>query len=219
MNNINSRLDSELFPVWESQYSADEAFARDGVIDETLFESATKKVLFIGKEPNNPTQDLWDYREWWKAELKYSFSTRIAEWAYGILNNFPDYDTIWKDGFYNAHQALMSIAFMNLKKSGGTGNSSLEEMCTYAERDRDLIIKEINLINPDIIILGLSWEKLINSVFNRDEMGWTNTGHGVWKGNYNGADVIVFYHPSARNAPPAAYYLLEKVIKSLKRIP
>ena len=88
---------NQLFDDWElaiPEYK--EKFVRDGIINERLFQTAPKKILFIMKEPNNPSQNPGDFREWWKDRIEYTFSYRIAEWSYGLLNNFPKFDDIWE---------------------------------------------------------------------------------------------------------------------------
>ena len=103
---------------------------------------------------------------------------------------------------------------MNLKKSGGGGVANQKEICKIAERDKDLILEQIDIIAPEIIVLGLSWGKLRNIIFENEVKEWESSSHGILLGKYKDSKVIDYYHPSARNAPPAAYYLLEKIINS-----
>src|SRR5690606_7892897 len=91
---------------------------RDGISSEEEFEDRTlkHKILYIMKEANNPegTSDD-DFRSWWMQGVKYTFSKRIAEWSYGILNGFPPFDDFKKDTLA-LENALQSIAHMNVKK-------------------------------------------------------------------------------------------------------
>lgn len=34
-------------------------FTKDGIINEQLYNETTPKILFIGKEPNNPEGNYW----------------------------------------------------------------------------------------------------------------------------------------------------------------
>ena len=152
-----TELLNDLFDRWENTIPEYQGkFVKDGIVDEQLFAFAQTKVLFIAKEPNNPNQDAGDFREWWRDEIAYTFSYRIAEWSYGLLNNFPQYDDIWANkGF--AHKAIQSIAFMNIKKSGGLGNSEYDRMLEHLEKNFDFLHQQIDIISPDIIITGTSW--------------------------------------------------------------
>jgi hypothetical protein len=120
-----------LFEEWESSVlDYHGKFVRDGVINETLYNDTTPKILFITKEPNDPSQEKGDFRKAWMDGIKYTFAYRIAEWSYGILNNFPEYDQIWKD-HTAPNNAIQQIAFMNIKKSGGGGSSEYHNMMTH----------------------------------------------------------------------------------------
>ena len=127
MNSKTELLDS-LFNEWErSKPEYQGKFVKDGIIDETLFTKAQPKIHFIAKEPNNPKQEPGDYRDDWKhiASTAYILAYRIAEWSYGLLNNFPPFDNIWKDKGYFVFDSIQSIAFMNIRKSGGSGGASM----------------------------------------------------------------------------------------------
>ena len=64
-------------------------FSRDGIIDGQEYNKQSCKLLFLAKETNNPDQPGFDFRAWWHEEVKYAFSHRICEWAYGFFNGFP----------------------------------------------------------------------------------------------------------------------------------
>ncbi|MFD2100125.1 hypothetical protein [Flagellimonas iocasae] len=203
---------NNLFDEWQLKIPEYRGkFIMDGINNEDLYSKAKTKVLFLTKEPNNPNQEAGDFREWWKEGLKYTFSHRLAEWSYGILNDFPEYEKIWidKDDYNNA---IFSIAFMNVKKVGGKGRSNYSEMEEHLLLNKDLLLRQIEIIQPNIIIMGLSWKKMRNLLFNN--VKWQNSGYNVSIGKYNNAKIIDFYHPSARNAAAASYSLLQNVIQS-----
>lgn len=206
---------NKLFDEWEQKVAEYKGkFVRDGIINEQLYQNAIPKVLFIAKEPNNPEQTAGDFREWWKDEIYYTFSYRLAEWSYGLLNNFPQFDDIWKHEGSSAQKAIQNIAFMNIKKNGGTGNSEYNRIMDHLKGNFDLLHRQINIISPDIIITGTSWNKLRDALF--PNIKWQLSGYGIFIGRYNNAKVIDFYHPSSRNAPAASYSLLQNIISSNK---
>lgn len=203
-----------LFEKWEKQIPEYKGkFVRDGIINEQLFNEATPKILFIGKEPNNPEGTIGDFREEWNLGVSYTFARRIAEWSYGIMNGFPEFDIISeKPG--SLEKSLKQIAFINIKKSGGKGNSEYNSMMDHAKKNTDLINEEIEIISPDIIITGTSWEELRNTIF--PNVKWEKSGYGIETGKIQDAKIIDFYHPSSRNAPAAAYSLLQNIFQSPK---
>ncbi|MEK0338438.1 MAG: hypothetical protein QQN41_13500, partial [Nitrosopumilus sp.] len=90
----NTNLD-KLFNEWIKRYPKYEnKFVSDGIIDEIQFNNTFPKLLFIAKEPNSPDQLSDDFREWWSGGVHDNFSYRICEWAFGLLNNFPDLNKI-----------------------------------------------------------------------------------------------------------------------------
>jgi hypothetical protein len=203
-----------LFQKWEEQVPEYIGhFVKDGIIDEELFRNTNPKILFITKEPNNPKKDAHDFRVWWNTELKYAFSLRTSEWTYGILNRFPPYDII-KRSDKDRFEAIHKIAFMNVKKIGGGSLSEYENIINSVKQDFIFIHKEIEIIDPDIIILGLSWKEVRTEVFPDLKDKWQESGYDIAIARFNKAKVIDFYHPSSRNAPAASYSLLQNVINS-----
>ena len=200
---------NNLFNRWEKKYK--NGFKRDGIVDEYLFTKTKTKVLYITKEPNDPKQSAGDYREWWKEGVKYSFSHRISEWSYGILNDFPQYDEI-RNNTKLINECILKIAFMNIKKSGGGGGSKYDEIMDHLKMNFNFLHQEIQIINPDIIITGLTWKETRQALF--PKVIWKNSGFAVAIGRYKNAKVIDFYHPSSRTAPSASYSLLQNIVKS-----
>lgn len=205
---------SELFIHWKSE-SPDyrEQFITDGIVDEENYNSATPKVLFIAKEPNDQTNDSWDYFDLLLnyKEFRYPFLYRLAEWSYGVFNDFPPIEELWEDE-KRLYKVFNKIAFMNVKKSGGNGTSDPEIINDHIKNNLNFLLKEIEIINPEIIITCLSWENSVNILF--PDATWSSSGYNIRIGRFKQAKVIDFYHPSSRNAPAAVYSLLQNVINS-----
>ena len=89
----------KLFTQWkqEIEHFQTEAFFEDGIINEERYEcnEPGKKVLFIAKEPNaKDRKSGGSFVEEWDTDAPptYNFAQRLAEWAYGIINDFPPYE-------------------------------------------------------------------------------------------------------------------------------
>lgn len=203
---------NSLFEQWERRnpdYHG--VFVKDGIIDEVLFDEAKHKILFIAKEKNDLSQRPGDFREWWSQELMYTFTIRISEWSFGILNNFPCYDQV-RRSVPLKFEALHQIAFMNVKKSGGRGLSEYDRITSHIKLNLDFIHEEIRIIDPDIIILGVSWKEIRTQLF--PEIEWKESGYDIAVSRFNNSKVIDFYHPSSRNSGSASYCLLQNIINS-----
>ena len=219
---------NKLFEEWKMTSSHQNFFA-DGIINENEFKKSSQKVLILTKEPNYPpeevkTESKHDYRSWWSNEdgLYDRFTYRVAEWAHGILNEFPKYDDIWPVTAKNKYdcsrvlKALASIAFVNIKKSGGKGSSNQADINQYLKDHKDLILRQIEIIQPDIIVQGLTWDSTVKGLYG--ELNWHKTGYTIEVARFRykkiNAKIIDFYHPSTRSSAAALYCLLEKVYES-----
>lgn len=202
-----------LFDEWEQTvFEYKDKFVRDGINNEQLYDNASPKILFITKEPNNPKQEAGDFREWWKDGIASTFSHRLAEWSYGLLNNFPEFDEIRKDK--QPLNSIQQVAFMNIKKSGGSGNAEYQRMIDHVKFNFDFLHRQIEIISPDIIITGTSWNELRDGLFPNVE--WKSSGYDIEIGKFKNVKVIDFYHPSSRTPPAASYSLLQNIILSDK---
>lgn len=212
MSTKNEQLDS-LFTRWINVQNSSQLL-KDGIVNEPKYDIAKHKLLFIEKESNDSTEQSWDYRTWWRDELlKYRFTYRIAEWAHGILNDFEGYERIWENNQKEAREAINQIAFMNIKKSGGGGNADYEIMMEAAKVNLDNIHRQIDIIDPEMIITGFTWGELRELVF--PKVNWDKV-YDVPIGKYNNAVVIDFYHPSAPVPASAFYSLLKNIVQSEK---
>lgn len=207
----NDQLD-ELFIRWEKEYPPYlNHLKRDGINDEDLYrkqKTNANAVLFIAKEPNDICQSAGDFRKWWKEPLSFSFSQRLAEWAYGCVNDFP----IYKDAVKNRDQGLQSVAFMNLKKSGAGGTSDNKALWEVIDATHRLLLEEIMIIDPDIIIGSFTYAQAWEHLFGK--LNWVRSGYDIRIARWNNIRIIEYYHPSNRFPKAMNYALLEKVYKS-----
>jgi hypothetical protein len=206
------------FAKWRQQTRiARDKFHPDGIVDEAAYNKAKVKLCFLMKEPNNDGQGF-DFRTWWSTEIKHQFTRRLSEWAAGVQNGFPPYDSIHKSPFErHRHPALRASALVNVKKSGGKGSSEYHSFmhalgATEKQQDvvAELVREELRIIDPHVVVLGLSWQGLRQRLF--PDVKWKPSGYDVEIGEWEGRTLIDFYDPSARTAPAAAYCLLEKVM-------
>ena len=131
-------------------------FCEDGIIDEETYDKEQRKVLFLTNEPNideylsdnteiigGRIQSFVEYYDNEHDDWRGKMRERICGLYQAITNDFSK----------PMHKYARSFAFMNLNKRGGgnvIGDGS--HLKKYCELYSDFILKEIEIINPDIII-------------------------------------------------------------------
>lgn len=176
ISNINN-LD-ELFIAWKEFQTNDglynvfnkyckniapTAFAGDGIVDNVIFQKTGYKVLYILNESNadayvdiTSDQSKWsfdsNFRDFAKSGEKWKPSyllTKICEMQRIILQNELGVKI-------NIQQSALAFAVMNLNKRGGgkqiSGSYLKEYFKPYVEKHTDFIKKEVEIINPDLIV-------------------------------------------------------------------
>ena len=179
---------NKLFESWLKFYKSKgmdaEGFSRDGVVDEDSFGRARRRVLFILRETN----DFWtsnefrgDLREFLRETLKWQLWHTLGRWAFGILNDFPDYPEC--NDRRKIHDAICQVAVMNLKKITGGKESDLEEINETAHRDKEFIRREVDFIDPEVVVAcgtrgHLVWLFSLDDLPRRDELSLSYSGEG-----------------------------------------
>jgi hypothetical protein len=185
---------------------------KDGIINEKFYSSSNPKVLFLMKEVNDPSESAcWDLSIMLYNELKYNFSYRLAEWSWGIFNDFiplPD-NNAKKE---KLHSMLRKTAIINLKKSGGGGFVNHDILNQHIIKNKNFIIKQIEIINPEVIIGGLGrtsyWSLFL------DNLGWLSSGYDIKIAKWKNIKLVDFYHPSYQVPRAMSYCLLKSVLTS-----
>ena len=107
---------------------------------------------------------------------------------------------------------MQSIAFMNIKKTGGGASADNTIIRKIADRHKHFIRREIELINPDIIIAGVGKTEILQIIL--QDIKFKNSGFDIWVAKHKGYKVIDFYHPSYRVPRAMSYALLKAVYES-----
>lgn len=102
---------------------------------------------------------------------------------------------------------MRKIAVVNIKKSGGKHTSIYEEIDAYAQADAEEIIREIELIDPDIIICGATFASL-NQILNQPMEKGSNENWFYYSDALGGKErlFIDYYHPANRYPALLNYY-------------
>ena len=106
------------------------------------------------------------------------------------------------------------IAVINIKKSNGQSQSDDKELAAYAEADQDFLRRELDIINPDIILCGNTGDCLrtiLGDSWKDNETAMTMFGQ------WNGKLVIDYYHPASQFPQSINYYALMAICQVAKR--
>lgn len=221
-------LDS-LFSEWKEHHTF-HTFIKDGIVDPAHYESP--HILFILRDMN--CQEDFDLR-WHLREYGSGWKTwnNIGRWTKALLDHDAEYPA---DMSQPARiKEVRRIAAMNFKKEGGSsravGSELLEAVCTQ----KDYILKEIELCDPQIIIAcGLSSSSmmgnasLIHQFIYDGKPQWETLKSPYWekewyyfKASVNGrtVPVVSFCHPQVTTmAGLRGHQLFELLYKDMQHI-
>ncbi|MCT4697888.1 hypothetical protein [Tenacibaculum haliotis] len=185
----------------------------DGIINTDKYAKAHTRILWVLKEPNS--SDIgWTYQSYLSIEdiekkigtkentVSYELFRRMFYISYGLLSEM-DYDNLPVAEKLEVYGVGEEIAYINIKKTGGEGESKDSEIKQAYQENEALLLKQIAVYNPNIIIFGgtlkfFDYEKL-------KEIGWDLKERKIVDENTNNTHyypiskeklVIYPYHPS-----------------------
>ena len=184
-----------LYSDWinEKKY---ENFVYDGILNYSIWENYSPKVLFLLKESTNDFKNIAEQKIDIRQGSGNHFWWNICYWKYLIeqlyKNKNPEF--INKDNLpevkYNNH-ILDSIAYVNIKKNCENKNSSKDkDIFQYAINDKSLLVEQIDLINPNVIFCSDITFKSYKHLY-PDNLKMINTTCY----NHNNRLIINFRHP------------------------
>jgi len=186
--------------TWEKHYKDNNIdpsrICKDGVINIKKYKNAESKILFCLKDVND--FESGDLRNYLKngPKGKGQMWHAASRWAAGLLTEFCDeYDKI-----DNYEQFLNQTAVINLKKASGGSSAEMSVINAYAKQDHELLLKQIESINPKILLACgtfniLIW--LLDLKVNPDEVYWKE--HPPLLDEKRGFWVIPWRHPGFVN--------------------
>jgi len=173
---MNLKEHEKLLEALKTKYSK---AIPDGAVNNEEWGKATKRILWILKEVNdfagdlrtllNDPDELYKYSRW---QATYGL---IAKVSYGLLTGkwVEDADRLVKD-----EKVLQKIAVINVNKTGGTATSDAQKLAEAAERFHEVIFKQVEFLDPDIVILGGVGEVLSNWLPKKDtKRQWSTVDH------------------------------------------
>ena len=199
----------DLFDKWQQKYSFS-AFIKDGIVDHEKYEKP--HVLFVLRDmnclvANDLCENISDYGSGAKTWCN------VGRWTKALLDANEEYPYDMSSS--KRIEQLRRVAVMNIKKEGGVARSEGKTLISYAEEQKEMILEQIRICDPDIIIccgqsmktapgnavileekvfeIKADWHKIQSSTFPRD---W----HYFYT-DINGKEVpiVSFCHPQVTN--------------------
>ena len=166
----------DLFDRWSNK-KGHEFFCRDGFVNEKAFD-IKERILFIAKESNISKGTDKDFF-WLQSVANGNSDSKILSRRISIMTNayYNNFSCVNK-----SLDNLQKIAYMNINKSGGSSRTNTTKLWEYANYHKDYILKEIEIIKPELIVCC---GKLVYEIIS-DILGTKINDHKV----------IEVYHPS-----------------------
>lgn len=173
----------------------------DGIVDEKEYLDSKYKILYVMKEVNSDQNDKWSLTEFLSNGARSQTRDNIARWTEGILNLEKNlaWEYLSRDNDIRRDIYLKKIASINLKKTAGKHTSIAREIDMTARNNKDIIKKQVDIYQPDIIICcgtsGLFAKYCLES-----GLTWQMTSRGIEYMILDNTIIVSFSHHEARVA-------------------
>lgn len=189
----------------------------DGIINLEIYNATHPKILWVLKE-GNWGEDYFDAQEdhnnktdeniesiisKYYEDDYYSDVTVYSKWrasfenifyiSHGVIERIYKYDDmsdIDSDAHIDGKYYLNNVAFINIKKNPGGNRANSNRIAESYSRHKDFILRQIDIINPDIIINCSGVESLTSDLaqgaIKNDERNFISTSNRL---------IISTYHP------------------------
>lgn len=232
--NYNDQL-NELFDNWkiesaknnEPREKTEEAkviFTEDGIMEksddlkinvEEAWHNSEKRIMFILKD--QPSEWCNDARLWLKIKdnqnLKPRFIRNLANIFWGLYNadknNLCSYNDL-KNSTDSVRLCFNTqpFAFIESKKQGGMTYISNTTLISYLKKYKEFLIKEIKILNPNIIVCTSHIiYRFVCEIFNKEELQAIESVNQNCFRIHKPSNTIIIksFHPSARKSEKDIY--------------
>lgn len=205
-----------LFDEWQHHKQDPADFYGDGILDENEWEKVSPKILYVLKEVDETSDIVYSITNMLAETVKADkwdkgFTptwANVIRWTHGLTESVTAYHPVMHD-FISLKRVLLKCATLNLKKTRGRAAAVADQVGQAAGDDKDWIMREIAVIDPDIIICCGTFDIVKWRVFHKDTPEHVlRSGNRCFKGRCVGKDYIFFnhYHPNSRTMRPCDMY-------------
>lgn len=216
--------EAALMAEWRARWAQSADFNADGVVDYARWAALPdgKHIVVLLKETNGLRGSLVDFLYHGGSKTYYRTWNNVARWANMVLNGI-----YWEFVPKSALDDMMrNIAVINLKKCSGGASASAKVVQQAARQDADLLRRQIQLYEPDMILTG-GWGLVSNilhdEIFeNCTEWIKPNTETALWYNESNSVcaekETLVVSMPHPNRAAKLWTLELEKVLRVTGRL-
>ena len=194
------------FCEYQGKYQDRNSFLfEDGIVDPDNYCG----ILFLLKEAYSKKQefskcnlvaDLAKYGPW-------GMWNRVCEWTYGIEHTTAEKVAPFHNFFdEEKRSALSHLAVVNVKKINGKATSSGEDLQKYVDDNKEILRKEIESIQPKIIVCGGTFGFLKTILDIKIDQKSDNWYYWLTMDGLGDVLVLDYYHPAAQYPALLTYY-------------
>ncbi|MEI6074423.1 MAG: uracil-DNA glycosylase family protein [Verrucomicrobiota bacterium] len=213
----------DLFNRWKRErpeYQTNgSSFLRDGIPDYELWSVAKPKIMFLLKEAIRddgwePVMGIIDFQS--------SFAINLARWHQVLklllidCSNVPTLSQIDK----TLRFPIRDLALVEVKKATqGLSKSEYADIMAFAERDKDYLEEQINIIQPEVIVCcgDVTYDAYWKHLWGRcDEDSVSLSKHNTSKydADKHGEIIVInSYHPSTPGRDEEMYSRLCETVR------
>lgn len=171
--------------------------------EDLMWEEYPKRIMFLTKDV--PNEDNADLREWIfrqnPTNIKVLIYKNISLWLYGLLHinengEAPAYDEINDTSLFSPFIDKTPIAYVNVKKESGKSTIDNKTLQNHMNNYKDFIVKEIEILEPDIIVCGGGSSAIKNFVNKNLYPNLKQINSWMYYEEEKNILVIDSYHPS-----------------------
>lgn len=194
--------------IFDKLRKIDPNIIEDGIVSEEEYLDSKYKILYIMKEVNGGAG--WNLKDFLYKGGRSQTWDNVARWTEGLLNINQEYNWSYleENNENRRKYYLKKIGVINLKKTSGHHTADNKKISMAASENRNLIKKQVDLYNPDIIICCGTADDFVKNYFDSKFVNWSMTKRGIQYIKCNNKIIVSFAHPEARIRDAYLYYSL-----------
>lgn len=198
---------------WRDGYPQGARFVRDGAVNwDEWISQKTPKVLFLLKEAYTDEPDGFDLREYVRLWRKWKGTWQGVAIITKAIHDAAKGDILFDKRFLEEERGkiLQSISIVNIKKVYGESKSCNDDLLCYARHDAEFISREIEMLEPNVVVCGgTRWllEEVVRERGRKGNRGRIDSrAEGDSVGRWQDFLILDTYHPSAPVRRSMLYY-------------
>ena len=199
-----------------SKYHPDGQIIPGGVMFGSKYDLLNRKTMMLMKEANDPSGKYdWSlpslltsiyrrectYYRMWKNVSRWAICTQIPDVSFEDTNE------------EHLYEGLKLFATTNLKKSGGSGQSNLNEIIEQARVNSEEWIQEIDILDPLMVVCAGTFDIVKEIMFINEKVELCKSGARYFM--KDGRVYLDFVHPAYQVSDKLMFAYFKETYRSL----